>query len=477
MKPIGILADEPRTFSIFNVTMYGGILPILMVDDLDGRPQLVGEAADFARSLVRRGLSLSRVRSAMHTIGLLHDHLLYCEADRVRPENLPGVVHRFLVNRLRGTIDKDGSDPTGLFWSKVRWEAVKRDRSHLRAYSDFCARHYGHFPLIPKCEPVSLAVDSPAFKSLGSEFAKRRSEMARVGRSDLLAHLASLRQVNPIPSVEGRAPRLKLRGNRTNHQHVPLEKIPELILRTPSVVQRMIFIQAAYGGPRPAEQLNQWVDDVLPGSFRRALFPDDEPSDWPLIVLAHPTESTWTGRVGNGSTTRQEFLWQRYGLHPRAVEEVGPPAYAGWKGMAIENEQWVISQVYWISDFWAKQYYAHYEYLLKVIRPKIPATVRRSHPYLYINDSPKTAFYGHPMKMSNLKKAMERAFARVGLEPYQFSNSIYGLRHSYMKMCRMLGLDPEVRQKVMRHLCIESHEAYGQWTPGELNANLRRLLK
>ena len=69
MKPIGILADEPRTFSIFNVTMYGGILPILMVDDLDGRPQLVGEAADFARSLLRRGLSLSRVRSARSYAG------------------------------------------------------------------------------------------------------------------------------------------------------------------------------------------------------------------------------------------------------------------------------------------------------------------------------------------------------------------------------------------------------------------------
>ncbi len=477
MRPIGTRADEPQTFSIFNVIVKGGILPMLIVDDLDGRPQLVVEAADFARSLMRKGLSLSRVRSAVHTIGLLHDHLLHCEADRVRPEDLPGVVQRFLVNRLRGTIDKDGSDPSGLYWSKVRWAAVKRDRSHLRAYSDFCARHYRHFPLIPKCEPVSFVLNDAAFKSLGDEFTKRRSEIANGGRSELLAHLVPRRRANPVLGVGVRAPSLRLRGNRANHQHVPLEKIPEFILRTPSVVQRMIFIQAAYGGPRPAEQLNQWTDDILPGTFRKALFPDDEPSDWPLVVLAHPTESNWTGRISDGSMTRQEFLWQRYGLLPRAIEEVGPSTYAGWKGMAIENEERVISQVYWISDFWAKQFYAHYEYLLKVIRPKIPVSIRRSHPYLYINDSPKTPFYGHAMKMSNLKKATERAFARVGLEPYQFSNSIYGLRHSYMKMCRMLGLDPEERQQVMRHLCIESHEAYGQWTSGELNANLRRLLK
>lgn len=477
MKPIGVLVDEPRTFSIFNVAVNGGILPMLMVDDLDGRPQMAGEAADFARSLMRKGLSVSRIRSAMHSIGLLQDHLFLCEADQIRPDDLPGVVQRFLVNRLRGTIDKDGLDPTGLFWTKVRWAAVKRDRSHLRGYSDFCCRHYGYFPLIPKCEPVSLVVNGAAHKSLWNEFTKRRSEMAKVGRSDLLAHLAHRRQPNPAWGVGVRAPSLRLRGNRANHQHVPLEKIPELILRTPSVVQRMIFIQAAFGGPRPAEQLNQWTDDVLPGTFRKALFPDDEASDWPLVVLAHPTESTWTGRVSDGSMTRQEFLWQRYGLHPRAIEEVGPATFAGWKGMAIENEERVISQVYWISDFWAKLYYDHYKYLLKVIRPRIPKSVRSSHPYLFINDSPKTAFFGQPMKMSNLKKATERAFARIGLEPYQFSNSIYGLRHSYMKMCRMLGLDPEMRQQVMRHLCIESHEAYGQWTPGELNANLRRLLK
>ena len=57
--------------------------------------------------------------------------------------------------------------------------------------------------------------------------------------------------------------------------------------------------------------------------------------------------------------------------------------------------------------FWARQYYAHYKYLLEVIRPKIPISVRRSHPYLYINDNPKTAFFGQPMKMSNLKKATD----------------------------------------------------------------------
>ena len=124
-----------------------------------------------------------------------------------------------------------------------------------------------------------------------------------------------------------------------------------MILHTPSVVQRMIFIEAAYGGPRPSEQLNQWIDDVLPGTFRKALVPDDEPSDWPLVVLAHPWESNWTGRMGDGSTTRQELLWRQFGRYPRAVEEVGPAVFAGWKGMAIENEARLISQIYWISAF------------------------------------------------------------------------------------------------------------------------------
>jgi integrase len=144
--------------------------------------------------------------------------------------------------------------------------------------------------------------------------------------------------------------------------------------------------------------------------------------------------------------------------------------------MAIENAEREISQVYWVSDFWAKQYYAHYRYFLKVIRPRVPISVRRSHPYLYINDCPKTVFFGHPMKMSNLKKATERAFARVGLDPYKYNHSIYGLRHSYVKISRKLGLDPDVRQQILRHLSIEAQDAYGHWTSGELNRKLRSLL-
>ena len=474
MKRIGIQANEPRTFSIFNVIVKGGILPVLMVDDLGGHPRMHGEAVDFARSLMRKGLSLSRVRSAMHTIGLLNDHLVHCERDTVRPEDLPGVVHRFLVNRIRGTVEEDGSDPTGLFWGKVRWSAVKRDRSHLRAYSDFCSRHYEYFPLVPKCDPVGLTRDGLVIRAIEAEFGKRRSEM---GRSDLLAHLERKRRPRAVSGVGVPMPSLRLRGRPGNRAHVPLEKIPELIMRTPSVVQRMIFIEAAYGGPRPAEQLNQWIDDVLPGTFRTALFPDDEPSDWPLVVLAHPTESTWIGKHADGSTTREEHLLRRYGRQPRSRDEVRGAVRAGWKGIAIENEQRLISQVYWISDFWAKQYYAHYRYLMEAIRPRIPASVRNSHPYLYINDSPKTEYFGQPMKMSNLKAATERAFKRVGLDPYRHGNNLYGFRHAYMKMCRMLGLDPEMRQQVMRHLSIESHDAYGQWNPGEINANLRRLLR
>ena len=115
----------------------------------------------------------------MNTIGLLHDHLLFCEFEQIPPEDLSKVVHRFLVNRLRGTIDEDGSDPTGLFWTKVRRATVKRDRSHLRTYSDFCGRHYEYFPLLPKCEPVRLITKDPAFISLAGQFIGRLPEVTR----------------------------------------------------------------------------------------------------------------------------------------------------------------------------------------------------------------------------------------------------------------------------------------------------------
>jgi hypothetical protein len=227
---------------------------------------------------------------------------------------------------------------------------------------------------------------------------------------------------------------------------------------------------AAFGGPRISEILNLWRCDVLPGRFRPTLFPDDKVSEVPLVVLAHPTQSLYVGHTVHDGRDRLQHLHESYGLKPRYVQEANS-LKAGWKGMLFDNDALLISQVFWSDRTWARVFYELFQQLRDHVLPTVPDVVRKGHPNLIINDSPSRREFGQPMKMSNFRKAYDRACRRIGVDANRFHNGVHGLRHLYKANLERLGLKPEEIRKAMHHISLASQQEYGQ-SAAQLNERL-----
>ncbi|WP_271007442.1 hypothetical protein [Paucibacter sp. B51] len=449
MESVASTSGQTQTASYFLVRCKDATLvPVFVVDEVGGPPRIVEEVVAFMQTLAIRGESAATLRGIANTLALLHDyiHLVQGSAS-VSPESLAAVVAGFL-RRRRGL----GADADNLSWLPVKVETVRRDRHYLSLFSTFCAETYGHWPLVPMRAKFPFDVSGQCFQSVSRELV-RKSSM-------LLRHVAGTRDWAKFkPEIELQEKVVRRRSMGKTFMSAAL--IEDLVSSTPSIVQRMVFIQAAYGGPRISEILQEWRCDVLPGRYRPVLFPDDKASDVPLVVLAHPSQSRFVGDTRPGVTDRLQHLWLQYGLKPRPMLE-SEPLWAGWKGIAFDNEELLISQIFWADRGWARAYYDLFQQLRDRVLPLMPEALRGSHPYLAINDDPHRQEFGQPMKMSNIRKAFARACARIGADVSRFHEGVHGLRHFYKARLERLGLTPEEIRKAMHHVSVMSQGNYGQ---------------
>lgn len=459
-------SDFPRhqtqTASVFPLRCSdGSVVPVLVVDELDGPPRIVNEVVVFMQTLVVRGESLSTLRGIANTLALLNDYVtVTLGATPVTPDGLAGVIAGFLRRRRNR---EPGTD--GLHWSPVKLETVQRDRYYLKLFSEFCAMRFGHWPLVP------LRIVCP-FDEAGQSYRTVMRQLARRSTM-LLAHVAGSRDWAKLkPEIELNEKVVRRRS--TGKTFMPPQLIEDMIQATPSIVQRMVFIQAAFGGQRISEILQLWRCDILPGRYRPVLFPDDKASAIPLVVLAHPSQSRYVGETRPDSDDRLQHLARHYQTAPRNLLN-GDSLKAGWKGMSYDNEELLISQVFWADRGWARMYYELFQQLRDQVLPMVPEEIRRSHPYLAINDAPYRREFGQPMKISNIRKAFARACARVGADADQFHEGVHGLRHSYKARLESMGLSPEDIRKAMHHVSMAAQKNYGQ-SSALLNARLVPLL-
>ncbi|MEJ8676096.1 tyrosine-type recombinase/integrase [Chromobacterium amazonense] len=432
--------------------------PILVVDELDGTSRIVPEVVSFMQALLGRGDSFSKMRGIANTLALLHDYMtIPLSSKPVTPEALPEVVAGFLRKRRQGTSGHDG-----LTWTPVKRETVERDRSYLRQFSEFCASRFGYFPLVPLRAACSFEEEGRSYRAV-MRFLSKRNNM-------LLGHLAGKSpKPTQMAAIGIKEPVARRRSNGKTFMSPAM--IEDLILATPSIIQRMVFIQAAFGGQRLSEILNMWRCDVLPGRYRPTLFPDDKASDIPLVVLAHPSQSRYIGETRPGSIDRLQHLALIYGLQPRNLMEDVDPLKSGWKGVLFDNDDLLISQVFWADRAWARMYYELFQQLREHVLPLVAESIRNSHPYLIINDSPSRDEFGQPMKISNIRKAFGRACARIGIDVSRLHKGIHGLRHSYKARLEHMGLTAEEIRTAMHHISISSQQNYGQ-SAARLNERL-----
>lgn len=437
----------------------GGFLPTLIVDGPDGTARVVPEVVAFMQAMVTRGESLDKLRGIATILALLHDYMVATRAwEPIPPHDLPDVIGGFIRLRRTGGGVRPGGDP----WIPVKRQTVDRDRHYIRLFSEFCAERYGHFPVVPLGE-CSFGKDGEGYRGVMRRLSRERGM--------LLAHVAGSRPATvPLVGLSERT----VRRRSSARAHMPKSLIEDLIQATPSLTQRMAFVQATFGGQRISEILNLWRCDVLPGRLRPVLFPDDVATDVPLVVLAHPSQSRYVGDSRPGTADRLQHLARAYSLKPRNLLE-GEPMEAGWKGMLMDNEDLLASQVFWVDRAWARIFHEMFQQLRDRVLPTVPDAVRRGHPYLIVNDAPGRVEFGQPMKMSNIRKAFDRALGRLGVDAERYHQGVHGLRHAYKAMLEGLGMSPEEVRKAMHHVSVGSQKSYGE-TTARLNERMTTLL-
>lgn len=455
-----------RTHYISVVSTREGSLPLLFVDSPHGG-RLMLEQVALVRHMASQGYSPSQQLKLTESIGRFCDWVHQAEKSPLKPEMLPGALRRFLVARYSGTILADGTDPSSLYWLPAKAQTVEMDRRNLNKLSDFVAREFGYFPLNPSYILDEYSTQTISFREVQFLLSNRR------GQFDMLNYVAHKR--TPAANFVVRRSRAG-RQQRTDDAHAfPLDRLADLIHNEKSVVKRMIFIELAFGGVRISEALNHFITDVIPGSMRAALFPDDIPSELPLIVLADPVQSIYTDTFAFSTEDRRQYLSRKFGLISRPERaRRGDSLHAGWKGMAHDNTNLLISQVYWSHPTWARLYLDLYRQLLE-IRASVPERIRKSHPYLYINDSPSKAEFGMPVKMHSIQKSFARASERIGIQPYRSKVSLHGLRHAYKRQLRLLEMKPSTIQRCMHHSSPDSQDVYDRVSAAEINAAILRV--
>jgi integrase len=245
------------------------------------------------------------------------------------------------------------------------------------------------------------------------------------------------------------------KGNTTS---LSVEEMDALIDRETNFMFKALWILLAYVGPRISEALNMYVCDIIDPGFAKQLFLAD--IDGPVIIFADPKKSTFlgSGDPRRAIQNRTDYLAATYGLQPRP-DYGGKSMRAGWKGMTVFNPFFLITPGTWNSKKRAKDFAD----LLDEIRAlHADLCTERLHPYLFVN-AVNPEYRGEPLKMSNVKKAFERACLRASIEPHSLGASLHGCRHFYAWYAKHVRhVDEETLQKMLRQKNPLSQRTYGK---------------
>ncbi|WP_407151007.1 hypothetical protein [Bradyrhizobium sp. ORS 86] len=355
---------------------------ILLLQQEDGTGEVFLPLIEYFRAFWFKSRSWQDV--IVRAFGLFYD---YCFALSLRKECSEDIFRGFIIAMLAGTVDRAGSDRTGLFWPSTKRERV---RQFARAIED-CSAWWSAKTNSPS---TISPIEFPLRVGTSEHFASLLA-WSRMRNASMLTHIKEApkfakRRVELGPEPRGfevrpakffppkHVERLLWEG----HARPGESGNPNIFFRY-NIRDMMMALLDAYGGLRRSEGLHLWINDVCDDPTRpgHALVALNHPSDanirWYDPVLQHERE-----------TTRKECLLQVYELRPR--NEVSRGSYhVGWKGMALDDSYQC--QVFWRDDTAAALFQTLYLGYIRYVRPEImqrrAAMGGRDHPFLFVRMS------------------------------------------------------------------------------------------
>lgn len=411
--------------------------------------------------------SLSWQRKVCRAVGLLYDYILAVP----NPTDIAGkkeVLSNFVDALIRGTIQPDGSDPTGLYWPGHSWSQVRDILGYVTLVSDYCVRKYDIVPLNPKVE-ASFAERIAAYRRLDRK--NSQSLLAHLGnakaryeetRKTYSVHSRTVPKVAPTGPPIFPRDKFNLLLQEGFHRRADGEPWERYNIR-----DMMIVILQRYGGLRESEPFHMFVGDVRL---------DPRNHDRCEVRLYHPESGRFshinplTRKLEH--TTRSEYLKLKYGRVPRNLT-MGKE-YAGWKNLMLDvGEPHSYAVVWWFPNEWGAVFWELYQMYIRHVLPK-----GLNHPYLFVNlrggEEDETGAYGEPYRISSYNNSLRRAVERIGLTYAKaHGTTSHGFRHAYGQTLEDAGVPDGIKQICLHHKSVESQVAYTQPTVGKINRELQ----
>lgn len=384
----------------------------------------------------------------------------------------PEEMFRVFVKRLKsGTIGKDGTDPSGLYWPKRSPGTAGPLIYRLTEFSDFMAKKYGTKPLNPFTEATG---HEEQLNWAAYMHKKHRSFFAHIWKDE-----QGKKETGRTRRRKGDP---KLVSTLTETKNFPKDHIFDLLFKgfarpgkqvTHPLCERfnlrniLITILLHGGGLRLSEPFHLYVHDVCEDPLR---------PECALVRVYHPKEGTappdlldaWGNPIKGLS--REDYLLKKFGMKPRDSYLKKDRLHAGWKDPLLNNGTDNFMQVFWFPTFWGRLFWKLWHIYLQQL-----LLVERHHPFAFVNFSGPNI--GDPYSMESFSKtckgelekgAHPQAVKKIGLLPCKNEGTTpHGHRHCYANALNSvpLGENPtehaKIIQSAMHHKSIESQLVYG----------------
>jgi Phage integrase family len=353
------------------------------------------------------------------------------------------LVDGFLRALEFGTIQQDGSDPTGLRWEPATPQMRNHARIHLRAFLQKLPDHVGNNGLSASQFASETTRGFDMNHSMLFHLSKNKRE-----RTGSRGTLTPTRTAKAFPS--SLLPALIWEGCKRERPISDLRVDGEDTLASVyNLPLMMAIVLMAGGGLRYSELFHLFLDDVNDTEVR----------------LYDPSNGV-VHRKGRTTYTRKQFLRDVYGMAPRHL--ASGQLHAGWKHFLITNTTDVFSRVHFLPG-WGELFMAIFQAYRKQLYPALP-----KHPYLFLSiDSGK---YGEPWTIGSFRKSYQRALGRIGLtQDSALGTNPHGLRHRYGQTLVDLGMSPLHIQVCMHHISLESQLVYTQPSDTKVNKAMQEV--
>lgn len=425
-------------------------LPVIFVqNEKTGGIELFTEALEWA-SVLSAHLKTISVRKHVTTLcNFVNFYNLYSEGQDMSVNAQSMSVLAYLDFRISGTEHLDLDNPLHpLGWRGCAKTSVRTEFKYLTRFFRWLEEHIGD---------GAKTIDQRLFRLPQKSIQKFHS----LDKRDFFLHLSSHRKHWEDLTTDDSLlmPRRFKPAGRENgfRPFPPAEEIRAIIAAEQNPAFKALWLLQSYGAShRVSEVLNIWQEDILPPSYSKEFF--GLPSNGlPVVLIAHPSESTWLGHFTSGKTNRLQYLLTKYNFRPRSERDSSDPLYAGYKGKRVFGLH-KTANTWWLNPDAAVAFQACVD--------EIEAFHRRnktsvSHPYFFVNMFAKDYRRGEPITKKRIESAWEAACKRVGLQAHDRGRNIHGLRHFQKWLAEQMGIPKSQIQIIRGDNSAASQDEYG----------------